>query len=79
MSVDTQPDAISRSASWLDSETLLMIRRIILGLASREDNAAATEAALVPYWKACPATVIGHRAAASALRAAADALDVAVS
>lgn len=36
-------------------------------LARREEDAAATEAAQIPYWSACPPTVAGHRAAARAL------------
>ncbi|MGN6723375.1 MAG: hypothetical protein ACTHJM_12265 [Marmoricola sp.] len=58
----------------LDEETALAVQRILVQLADDQDAAAATEAAQVPYWKACPDSVRGSRAAARALRAAADAL-----
>jgi hypothetical protein len=44
------------------------LRQILLGLAHREDELAATEASSVPYWSPAPASIQGHRAAAQALR-----------
>ena len=44
------------------------IRRILLRLAKEQDELAADTAAATPYWIPCPPTVLGHRAAASALR-----------
>ena len=38
-------------------------------LAQQEENRAADEAARVPYWEPMPLSVLGHRAAAAALRA----------
>ena len=48
------------------------LRRELLRLARAEDDQAAAEAAKVPYWAACPPSVLGHRAAAAALRADAE-------
>jgi hypothetical protein len=48
------------------------LRQILLDLARREDNIAHSEAAAVPYWAPHPPSVIGHRAAANALRSEAD-------
>lgn len=48
------------------------LRRTLLELARLEDDRAASEAATVPYWSPCPASVQAHRFAAEALRAAAD-------
>ncbi|WP_109509204.1 hypothetical protein [Nocardioides speluncae] len=56
----------------MTNEVKLLLRRELLLLAGREDIAAAQEAALVPYWAPCPASVVGHRAAARALREAAE-------
>jgi hypothetical protein len=53
-------------------KVLALVREELLCLARREDALAAAEAASVPYWVACPATVPGHRRAAAALRADAD-------
>ncbi len=50
------------------------LRWELLRLAALEETYAATEAALVPYWVPCPASVYGHRAAADALRENADRL-----
>ena len=44
------------------------LRQILLELARREETIACSEAAAVPYWAPHPASVIGHRAAAEALR-----------
>ena len=52
----------------LDTETLRALRRELFQLASREDEIAAAEAARVPYWAPTPPSVMGHRAAAAALR-----------
>ena len=49
------------------------LRQTLLRLAQAEDNCAANAAAVVPYWTACPPSVLGHRLAADVLRAEADA------
>lgn len=58
----------------LDPEISQILRRLLYSLANQQDSAAAEQAAVVPYWKPCPHSVIGIRAAARALREAADAL-----
>lgn len=65
-----------QAADALDVKTTLTLKRILIRLASDLDSAAASEAAQVPYWKACPDSVRGRRAAARALRATADSLAV---
>ena len=50
------------------------LRRELLRLARIEDDTAAREAATVPYWSPSPASVLGHRVAASVLRDSADRL-----
>lgn len=52
--------------------TRIQLRQVLLGLARREDDMAIAEAASVPYWAPHPPSVIGHRAAAEALRSEAD-------
>ena len=54
--------------------TAFRVRQILLNLARREDDLAHAEAAVVPYWAPRPASVIGHHAAASALRSEAERL-----
>lgn len=61
----------------LDPDTAVTVQKILIQLASEQENAAASEAAQVPYWKACPDSVRGSRAAARALRAVAESLSVA--
>jgi hypothetical protein len=56
----------------LDADTALAVRRVLLRLAHDQEQAAADEAAANPYWKPCPVSVLGSRAAADALRSAAD-------
>lgn len=58
----------------LDPEVTRILRRLLFDLAKEQEAAAASEAAQVPYWKPCPHSVIGSRAAARALRQAAEAL-----
>jgi hypothetical protein len=60
--------------TYLDSTNnlALAVRRELLDLARIEDDLAATEAGAVPYWEPCPPSVLGHREAATALRAEAD-------
>jgi hypothetical protein len=53
---------------------LTALRRELYRLADAEDDAAATEAATVPYWAPYPPTVQGRRIAAAVLRADADRL-----
>ena len=57
----TPNDTVSRS-----------LRSILLQLARVQDDIACHEAAATPYWESCPSSVLGHRAAAAALRAEAD-------
>jgi hypothetical protein len=52
-----------------------VVREVLLRLARREDDAAAAEAASVPYWAPIPDTVVGRRRAAAALRAEAEDVD----
>lgn len=59
-----QPDAT-------DFDIAPALRRALLQLAHEQENAAAAEAAEVPYWKPCPISVLGLRAAARVLRDAA--------
>lgn len=54
------------------AQTASRLRQILLDLARRERNMAASEAAAVPYWEPLPSSVMGHRAAAAALRSEAD-------
>jgi len=60
--------------STVDGLVAATLRQELLRLAAFEENLAAAEAAKVPYWSPCPATVAGHRAAARALREDADRL-----
>ena len=55
-----------------DTRMARQLRSILLELARREDNLAADEAAATPYWSPGPATILGHRAAATVLRVEAD-------
>jgi hypothetical protein len=65
-------DAQDSTEEPLDSRTAYAVRAILIKLADAQDRIAAREAALVPYWKSCPESVIGPRAAARALRATAE-------
>lgn len=58
----------------LDPDVSRILRRLLYALAKEQDAIAAQEAALVPYWKPCPHSVIGTRAAARVLRETAEAL-----
>ncbi len=60
--------------SQLPPNLAVLMRQALLALARTEENLANTEAAQVPYWAPSPASVLGHRAAAEALRADADRL-----
>lgn len=60
--------------SQLPRDLAVAMRQALLAVARTEENLADTEAAQVPYWAPCPASVLGHRAAAEALRADADRL-----
>ena len=55
-------------------EVAAAVRRELLRLARIEDDQAAAEAASVSYWEPCPASVMGHRAAARLLREGAERL-----
>jgi len=58
-----------------DEMTTRELYSILLQLARGHDELAATEAAATPYWATCPLpTVVGHRTAATLLRAEADRL-----
>lgn len=50
------------------------IRAALLKLARQEDARGATLAGATPYWAPCPPAVLGHYAAAAALREYAEAL-----
>jgi hypothetical protein len=51
-----------------------LVRNELLRLARFEDALAAAEAEAGPYWAPCPDSVQGHRMAAEALRAEAEAV-----
>jgi hypothetical protein len=70
---DDVPDG-PQEAVTSGSDVTAHLRRMLFRLASEQDTLAATEAALVPYWKACPPSVTAIRLAARALRAAAESL-----
>jgi hypothetical protein len=53
----------------VDTTSAAQLRSFLFDLARHQDEPAAKEAAGVPYWSPCPASVLGHRAAAAALRA----------
>jgi len=55
-------------------ETTRKLYSILIQLAKGQDELAANEAAATPYWDPCPPTVLGHRTAATLLRAEADRL-----
>ena len=55
-------------------ETTRRLYSILIQLAKRQDELAATEAAATRYRAPCPPTVLGHRTAATLLRAEADRL-----
>lgn len=55
----------------LDAEVARALRRLLVALAEEQDLAAAQEAASLPYWKPCPPSLLGTRAAARVLREAA--------
>ena len=46
------------------------VSRELLRLAQLQEDVAAAEAAKVHYWERYPTSVVGHRAAAAALREA---------
>jgi hypothetical protein len=64
----TMPTTITN----VQQEIAAAVRQELLRLARIEDTRAADEAATVPYWAPCPTSVVGHRAAAQALRREAD-------
>ena len=51
------------------TDLITAVCRELLRLARVQDDRAASEAARMPYWMPLPERVLGHRAAASALRA----------
>lgn len=55
------------------SATATQMRALLFELARRQDTLALDEAAGTPYWVPTPVSVLGHRNAAEALRAQADA------
>lgn len=55
-----------------DITLAMLMRKELLRLAKAEEDLAAAEAARVPYWSACPVSVIARRAAAQTLREDAD-------
>jgi hypothetical protein len=50
------------------------LRRLLFELAKAQEQLAAEEAAATPYWRPHPPAVLGHRAAAAALREQAELL-----
>jgi hypothetical protein len=69
--VGPQPHGTTRIAN----DVCRLVRTVLLTLAMDEDNRACHLAAEVPYWAPLPDVVSGHRAAASALRTAAEDCD----
>ncbi len=65
---------LTTTITTLPTEVAAAVRQELLRLARLEDQLAADEAATVPYWAPCPTSVVGHRAAAQALRQEADQL-----
>jgi hypothetical protein len=63
---------MNRDRTTVDVPIADRLRRLLLQLARHEDDLAAREAAAQPYWAPCPSSALGHRAAATALRAEAD-------
>jgi hypothetical protein len=61
----------------VDTTSTEQLKSFLLDLACRQDELAAEKAARVPTWAPCPLSVLGHHAAALALRAEARALQVA--
>lgn len=59
----------------LAPELATAIRQELWKLAKLEDDLANAEAAETPYWRPCSPSVVGHRAAAHSLRAAAERLE----
>ena len=49
-----------------------LLRRELIRLARQQEELANATGAATPYWEPCPPSVQGHRAAAAALREAAD-------
>lgn len=50
------------------------LRSMLVALARQQERMAEDEVAATPYWAPCSASVLGHRAAAAALRAEVDVL-----
>jgi hypothetical protein len=65
---------ITMNAAGSELSSRSEVRKVLLRLAKHENDRAADEASRVPYWEACPAGVIGRRAAAAVLLLAADTL-----
>ena len=55
-------------------QTTRKLYSILIRLAKGQDDGAADEAAATRYLAPCPSTVLGHRTAATLLRAEADRL-----
>jgi hypothetical protein len=81
--IGTLLDGVGASR-WLDTSGVVplreradlrwLLRLHLLELADHQQQQACEEAARVPYWSPTPSSVSGHRAAAAALRRAADEL-----
>ncbi len=65
------PDATPHG---VPTELMAAVRSELLRLAGLQEAIAALEAADIPYWVPCSVSVVGHRAAADALREDADRL-----
>ncbi len=72
--IERRKPMLTTTITTLPTEVAAAVRQELLRLARLEDQLAADEAATVPYWAPCPTSVVGHRAAAQALRQEADQL-----
>lgn len=59
----------------MSTDLVSALCRELFRMAKAEEDRAAAEAALTPYWAPCPVSVLAHRAAAQALRADAHRLE----
>lgn len=59
----------------MSTELLEALARELVRLARLEEEQAAAEAAVTPYWSPSPPSVLAHRAAARALRSDAERLE----
>jgi len=62
-------------ATGVSSDMITALCRELRRVAKAEEDRAAAESAQIPYWSACPQSVLAHRAAARALKADAERLE----